>query len=41
MQAIDGRIAELQAIKDTLAEHLRASATGPGGCDPDRVCSFL
>ena len=41
IQAVDARISELQALRDTLAHRLRAAASGPEDCDPDRVCSYL
>jgi DNA-binding transcriptional MerR regulator len=41
LEALDARIAELQALRATLAERLEASAAGAEGCDPDQVCSYL
>jgi DNA-binding transcriptional MerR regulator len=41
LQEIDARIAELQALRNTLTTQLQAAAAGPEGCDPGRVCSYL
>ncbi|MGT2464281.1 MerR family transcriptional regulator [Sinomonas atrocyanea] len=41
LQAVDARIAELQALRNTLADQLQAAQTGPEGCDPGLVCSYL
>lgn len=41
LEAIDARIAELEALRNTLAGHLRAAASGPEACDPEQVCSYL
>lgn len=41
LQAVDARIAELQALRNTLAVQLNAAASGPEGCDPTQVCSYL
>lgn len=41
LQAVDARIAELQALRNTLAAQLQAAETGPEGCDPGLVCSYL
>lgn len=41
LEALDARIAELQALRTTLADQHRAAASGPQGCDPGQVCSYL
>ena len=41
LQTVDARIAELQALRNTLALQLEAAASGPEGCDPRQVCSYL
>ena len=41
LQTVDARIAELQALRNTLAVQLEAAASGPEGCDPSQVCSYL
>jgi DNA-binding transcriptional MerR regulator len=41
LHAVDARIAELQALRHTLANQLQAAETGPEGCDPGQVCSYL
>ncbi|WP_136610921.1 MerR family DNA-binding protein [Sinomonas albida] len=41
LQAIDARISELQALRNTLADQLEAAESGPAGCDPGQVCSYL
>ncbi|WP_336855466.1 MerR family DNA-binding protein [Sinomonas albida] len=41
LQAIDARISELRALRNTLADQLEAAESGPEGCDPGQVCSYL
>ncbi|WP_430297608.1 MerR family DNA-binding protein [Sinomonas sp. B1-1] len=41
LEALDARISELQALRSTLADRLRAAASGPEACDPRQVCSYL
>ena len=41
LEAVDARISELQALRNTLAAQLEAAASGPQACDPEQVCSYL
>ncbi|WP_138413555.1 MerR family transcriptional regulator [Sinomonas gamaensis] len=41
LEAVDARISELQALRNSLAAQLEAAASGPEGCDPGEVCSYL
>ncbi|MGY3567912.1 MerR family transcriptional regulator [Sinomonas sp. RB5] len=41
LAAVDARIAELRALRNTLAGQLQAAAAGAEGCDPGQVCSYL
>ncbi len=39
---LDNQIAELTALRTTIAEFHDAAAAGdPAACDPDRICSYL
>ncbi|KRE71877.1 heavy metal-responsive transcriptional regulator [Arthrobacter sp. Soil762] len=39
---LDARIAELTALRATVAEFHDAAAAGdPAACDPERICSYL
>lgn len=39
---LDAQIAELTALRATVAELRDAAATGdPAACDPERICSYL
>ncbi|KAA0973090.1 heavy metal-responsive transcriptional regulator [Paeniglutamicibacter gangotriensis] len=39
---LDARIAELTALRATVAEfHDAATAGDPAACDPERICSYL
>lgn len=39
---LDAQIAELTALRETVAEFHDAAAAGdPAACDPERICSYL
>ncbi|WP_427008299.1 heavy metal-responsive transcriptional regulator [Pseudarthrobacter sp. H2] len=42
LRDLDARIAELTALRATVAEFHDAAAAGdPAACDPERICSYL
>ncbi|MET3921758.1 hypothetical protein ABIB26_002713 [Arthrobacter sp. UYEF20] len=42
LRDLDGRIAELTALRATVAEFHDAAAAGdPAACDLERICSYL
>jgi MerR family transcriptional regulator, copper efflux regulator len=42
LRDLDARIAELSALRATVAEFHDAAAAGdPAACDPKRICSYL
>ncbi|MEW1808339.1 heavy metal-responsive transcriptional regulator [Pseudarthrobacter sp. NPDC080039] len=42
LRDLEARIAELSALRTTVAQfHNAAAAGGPTACDPERICSYL